>query len=357
MRYAANATLLNNTMLPVLAAQGVGEVPTFPESITLMTNYSCNYRCRMCFQDHYDRGDISWQVVEKVAQALPFVDTLQINGGEPFLYSRFGELVAMAGDSATKVRLITNGALMDDRIRRLLVENQVFNVKLSLDAGTAKTYKHIRGGNFLKVVGNLAELAKLKAATGSSLPIVEFNIVAMRSNITELPKILVLAQNLGVYQVNLYYMFCTRPDWVHESLWFHKDLCDENLAKAAEMAKIIGMNVTLPKPFGAEPDRAARVFKSCEEPWRGCLVNPQGEITPCCGGAPLLGSLADKEFHEVWNGPGLVHLRRTVNTPDKPAYCKACYGRMQDERAMSTHFRSDVLEGLLAGRIPVPVAV
>ena len=351
MRYAANATLMNNTLIPAMVAGSVGETPTFPEQLTLMTNSSCNYRCRMCFQPHYENDEVSWKVVEKIGEVLPFVDTLQINGGETFLYKRFLDLVDIAGRTATKVRLITNASLMDATVRQSLVENQVFNIKLSLDAATAKTYKHIRGGNFLKVVNNIAELTKLKAATGSVYPILEFNIVLMRANIRELPRILVLAQNLGIYQVNFYYMHCTKEDWAQESLWFDQQLCDDTLARTSEIAKTLGVNVTLPRPFTGAVAREARVFTSCEEPWRSCLVSTRGELMPCCGGYPNVGSLEDKDFHQIWNGPELVALRKTVNTPDKPEFCKKCAGRMQDERAIATHFSRDLVEKMENGQL------
>jgi len=351
MRYASNATLMNNTLIPAMVANSVGDTPTFPEQLTLMTNSSCNYRCRMCFQEHHKDDEVSWGVVEKIGEVLPFVDTLQINGGETFLYKRFLDLVALAGRTSTKVRLITNASLMDAKVRHSLVENQVFNIKLSLDAATAKTYKHIRGGDFLKVVNNIAELTKLKKAVGSLYPILEFNIVLMRANIRELPRILVLAQNLGIYQVNFYYMHCTKEDWAHESLWFDQGLSDDTIAKTSEIAKTLGVNVTLPKPFKGAVLQETRVSTRCEEPWRSCLVGTRGELMPCCGGASSVGSLEEKDFNQLWNGPELIHLRKTVNTPDKPDFCKNCAGRMQDERAIATHFRKDLIEKMEQGRL------
>jgi MoaA/NifB/PqqE/SkfB family radical SAM enzyme len=352
MRYAANATIMNQALIPAMVENNLAEIPTFPEQITLTTSLNCNYRCRMCYQQSYAKAEIAWAVVEKVAEVLPFVDVLQIFGGEPLLYSRFFDLVQLADQAQAKVRIVTNGSLLDERARLRLVENQVFNVKVSLDAGTAKTYQHIRGGNFLKLTGNLSELHKLKKAVGSTLPLVEFNVVAQRSNILELPKILILAQNMGIHQVNVYYMNCTREDWAQESLWFHQNLCDEALAKAGETAKVLGVRVSLPKPFKGTQTQAARVFSRCEDPWRSFLVDVSGAVTPCCGGAPSIGSLANLDFSQVWNSASASSLRRTVNSPDKPDYCKNCFGRMQDESSINTHFSPAIAAKLLTGWLP-----
>jgi MoaA/NifB/PqqE/SkfB family radical SAM enzyme len=94
MRYAANATLMNEAVIQAMVYRDLSEIYTLPEQVTLTTTLNCNYRCRMCRQPGYPKGEMSWVVVEKVVDVLPFVDVLQIFGGEPLLYSRncFGRM-------------------------------------------------------------------------------------------------------------------------------------------------------------------------------------------------------------------------------------------------------------------------
>lgn len=358
MAYPKHATLMNNTLWEHMARAAVGDMPTFPQEIMLTTTFNCNYRCRMCFQDHYDKREMPWSMAEKLRGALTFTDTLQIIGGEPMIYSHFKDLVALAHQTSTKVRITTNGALMDSAMREFIMENRIFNIKLSADAGTAKTYKYIRGGNFLKFINNVLELSKLKVKYQVEWPILEFNFVAQKSNVAELPKLLALADSLGVYQVNVYYMTCTREDWMHESLYFHQDYADECLHKAGEAAKSIGIPVNLPIPFKARASQEARVFTECFEPWRLLQVNMDGDANICCGGAPTMGNLGNQEFLDIWHSPELMDLRRRVNSADKPGYCKLCVGKMQKVDSIYTHFSQPLAKKLLAQEVkPAEIAV
>ncbi|MFP5223709.1 MAG: radical SAM/SPASM domain-containing protein [Acidobacteriota bacterium] len=351
MRYPQHATLMNSSLWQAMAQNAVGEIPTFPREIMLTATFNCNYRCRMCYQTHYDKREMPWEMVEKLEDALAFTDTMQIIGGEPMIWTHFKDAVALANKTATKVRITTNGSLMDEAMRHFIVENQVFNIKLSADAGTAKTYKHIRGANFMRFVNNVLELSRLKARHGLEWPILEFNFVAQKSNVGELPKLLALADSVGIHQVNVYYMNCNREDWIGESLYFHQDYSDECMARAAAAARQIGMRVNLPALFSHESLGETRVNSRCDEPWRLLNVNMDGECTICCGGAPVMGNLKDQDFMEIWNGAPLQELRRTVNGPDKPEACRTCSAKMQTADAIYTHFSRPLAEKLLGGEL------
>lgn len=351
MRYAKHATVMNNTLMPLMAGSGVAEIPTFPREIMLTTTFNCNYRCKMCFQDHYDKREMPWEMVEKLRDALTFADTLQIIGGEPLLYSRFKDLVSLAYETSTKVRITTNGSLLNKDMNRFIVENEIFDLRISVDAGTGATYKHIRGGNFLKLINAVQDLSRLKAAAGTQWPIVEFNVVAQKSNVGELPKLIAIADSLGVYQINVHYMTCHSEAWMPESLYFHQDYSDECLHKAAMAAKAVGMLINLPTPFKSQADEQTRVYTKCEEPWRVFMVNMDGECNICCGGADSPGNLRDMDFMEMWNGEFMQNLRATVNGPDKPAFCRKCFGRMQKVESLYTHFSRPLADRIKAGTL------
>jgi len=356
MRYAHHATTLSKSLYPVMCANGVGEIPTFPQEIMLTVTFNCNYRCGMCFQGHYDKREMPWEMVEKLKDALYFTDSLQIIGGEPLLYSRFRDLVSLANETSCKVRITTNGSLLTPDMSRFLLENGVFDLRVSVDAGTSATYKRIRGGNFMRLLNNIQTLSRLKQANGLQWPLVEFNVVAQKSNVAELPKLIALADSLGVYQVNVHYMTCTREDWLHESLYFHQDFSDECLLKAAAAADAVGMRINLPKPFKGPAVEQTRVNTRCDEPWRVFMVNMDGTCNICCGGADSPGNIADGDFIELWNGPFLQKLRTTVNTPDKPDFCRKCFGRMQKVESLYTHFSRPIADKIKAGWQPERMA-
>lgn len=349
MRYSQHATILSKTLYPAMCANNVAMIPTFPQEIMLTTTFNCNLRCRMCFQGHYDKREMPWEMVEKLRDALYFADSLQIIGGEPMIYRHFKELVALASQTSTKVRITTNGTLLNTDMNRFLVDNRVADLRISVDAGTPKTYKHIRGGNFLKLLNSVRELSRFKQLAGTNWPLIEFNVVAQKSNVGELTKLIALADSLGVYQVNVHYMTCHTEDWLPESLYFHQDYSDECLLKASEAASAVGMRINLPVPFRGPVVEQTRTPTRCDDPWRAFLVNMDGECNVCCGGSEMMGNLNDSEFMEIWNGARLQKLRSTVNSPDKPDYCRKCFGRMQKVESLYTHFAPHLAEKVKTG--------
>ncbi len=350
MKYVINAKGLSRLVAASYAENNLGPILSFPEMITVTTTLNCNYRCRMCYQASYDSKEIPWEIVEKLEDALPFVPRMQIFGGEPLLYSRFDDLVSMGARNAVKMVTITNGSLLLEERRRRMVDAGFFNVKVSFDAGTPGTYKKIRGGNYNKVIGNILELSKLKAQKNTQYPIIEMQMVAMRSNIHELGTLLSIASNIGVKHVNVFYLVTSDETLVDESLFFHQEYADEQMRRASEIANKLQMGLTLPRLFGQNHEPAqCHSFVKCKDPWNVMLVSPAGIVSPCCGGAPSVGSLAEKDFMQVWNGAEYVRLRELVNTPNQPEYCNKCHGKMLDHRSIFAHIKnSELAETLLA---------
>lgn len=343
MKYARYAKMLSKAVRNHFISENIGEILSFPSMVTVTTTYNCNYRCRMCYQGSYDKKEIDWRVLERIEPALPFVQRLQIFGGEPLLYSRFDDVVDMGARNGVDMVTITNGSLLHDERRRRLVDSGFNNIKVSFDAGTPQTYKYVRGGNFHKVLGNIAELSKLKAQRNTPVPFVEMQMVAMRSNIHELGKLLTIASSIGVSVVNVFYLITSDESLADESLYFHQEYSDEQMRKGHEIAQRLGIMLTLPKLFSEEQQEESRTFTACPDPWKYAIVSVKGGVTPCCGGAPSMGSLAENEFMDVWNGPRYKKLRETVNTPKQPEYCNRCAGRMQDHRDITSHIRDKKL--------------
>ena len=344
MKYTEQATKINSIAASVYAAKHIGEVASFPSVITVTTTLNCNYRCRMCYQKSYDKAEIAWEMIEKIEDVLPFVESMQIFGGEPLLYSRFDDLVLLCRKNGVIPWTITNGSLLDKERAKLLAENGFGAVKFSMDAGTEKTYKFVRGGNFAKVMSNVAGLALERTRINSSFPHIELNFVAMKSNVHEIGKLAAIGANVGADQINVFYMRAVNEESALDSVYFHQEYSDEQMLKGVEMAKRSGIRITIPKLFSeactAQEMRGSTV---CHDPWKYFLFGPSGDCAPCCGGYPAIGNLARSDFQEVWNGPVVQKLRTTVNTENEPKPCRECFGRKQKSDNIFTHFSSKSL--------------
>jgi MoaA/NifB/PqqE/SkfB family radical SAM enzyme len=228
-----------------------------------------------------------------------------------------------------------------------IVDYGVTCIKFSIDAGTAPTYKHIRGGDFSKVMGGISTIAKLKKSMGREYPLMDFNFLAMRNNVAELPRLLRLAAGMGIRAINVFYPTIQKEELVPESLYFYQDYSDEVLLAAQEIAQSLGVGLMLPALFrnapapGSEEVVAARA--ACLDPWSKLLVNVDGSAQLCCGGPTVIGNLKTQSFDEMWNGPVARALRKTLNTPQEPSYCKLCGVRRGNPREPGFHLKTPQL--------------
>ncbi len=348
MRYLENVKLMNSTLADAFSRGNVDHLFTFPQEITVTALLKCNYRCRMCYQNGYE-GELDWRVLEKIAPLLPFARTFQIFGGEPLLYPRITELYRLAHENGCAITSISNGSLLSERMCREIVEYSVACLKFSIDAGTPATYRHIRGGDFAKVMEGVARIHKLKQELGRDYPVVDFNFLAMRSNVSELPRLLRLASRMGVRAINVFYPSVLKEELVPESLYFHQEYGDEWLMASRELAAGLGVGLVLPTLFRDAPEPGAEEVVSarsrCQDPWTKLLVDVDGSAKLCCAGPTGIGNLNTDEFDRMWNGETALKLRRTVNTPNEPGYCKVCSLRRGNPREAGFHLkRQDLLE-------------
>lgn len=352
MRYVDNVKAMNEAFAKGAAQGNVTEVVHLPLEIILTMSMACNYRCKMCFQDRYDLT-LDWQAIERLAPLLPFARTLQLFGGEPMLYKHIKPLYEMAHANGCLVTMISNGSLLTEEMVESIVANQVHCIKFSIDAGSPATYKSIRGGDYFKVMGGIARIARRKVQTRSLFPVYDFNFLAMRSNVKELSRLVVTAAELGVRAVNVFYPNMFKDELVDDCVYFDQERSDEMLARAREVARHLGVGLNLPPLFGEYQAEAATVSRQrCLDPWTKALVNADGTVSLCCGGDTCIGSLYECEFDEIWNGERAKGFRATVNTPDEPDFCKRCRIRNVNPHNPEMHIPRELLRkrGIIRAR-------
>jgi len=320
------------------AAANAADVDGYPESIALTISERCNFRCLTCCQEHRPEADLSPAAVERISEILPYVRTVSITGGEPLLHPGLDRLLNLAQKAETSTIVLTNGSLLSAEKSAYLVDKQVTFLKISCDGASAKTYNAIRkGGDFIRLIGNIAGLSARKLATGSILPVLEFNFVAMRSTIMELPRLTALAGELGVQVVNVLPLRADSLARARESLYFHQNAADEMMRLAAAMGERLGVHVVLP-PFFAKPESPSGCRRDfCDAPWRGVTINVDGSAGICCGGAGSAGNVNETDFLTAWNHPGRAKVRETVNTGDELPCCRDCRLGKQNPSRIGSH--------------------
>ena len=282
---------------------------------------------------------------------------------------------------------------------RRLIERGVTRLKISVDGARPETYNHIRrGADFTRVMGHIQGLTRLKATLGTRKPDLEFNFVAMRSNIAELPRLVRLAAGLGISKINVFPLLVHTPELTAESCYFSPQASDEATLAAQEEARAAHITLNTPPLFGplttdnppaptqpAQPGPARTTTanaeqrpapppqsgfqgapapwppegpispanpvppqapapqttpapsRRCTAPWDELTVNVDGSAALCCGGAGSAGNFNEADFATIWNHPARQTVRRLVNTPGEPAHCRNCRLIRQDPGRIGSH--------------------
>ncbi|MFW5490526.1 MAG: radical SAM/SPASM domain-containing protein [Desulfovibrio sp.] len=348
MHYIQNLKSINTNLSNAYAQANVPIVDTLPHHVTITTTLRCNYRCLMCYQNSFS-GEIDWAAIRRLEKIMPFVRTLQVFGGEPLAYHRFGDLIKFSTAYGCSTSTITNGSLLTDDMIKLAVSNNFSAIRFSIDAGTPKTYKYIRGGDFFQVLDNVRRLSKEKILQHKHSPVIFFNFVAMACNIRELSKLVVISSKLGVHGIKVAFPLLKKEELLTECLYFHQEVSDEEMYKAKRIGESVGVHVDIPNlfsdPLPSEDEKRQQYF--CSDPWSKLLINIDGTTSVCCGGLPPIGNLLEQDIDDFWNNDLIQGIRKTVNTPDEPIACKQCRVRKPSSHNLSMHIPPSLQEKAL----------
>ena len=175
--------------------------------VILDISNKCNLRCRMChfsFDEIYHRPaqHMRPEMFERIAESvLPLAHTVILSAGnEPLMSPWFVEILEICSRyRPPNLLFLTNGQRLDERIADAIIRCGVTQVQISADGATNGTYEYIRrGAKFEQLVENLKYLTRQKRLVGRTLPLLQFNIVLMQSNLEELPLFVDLAEEVGV---------------------------------------------------------------------------------------------------------------------------------------------------------------
>lgn len=119
--------------------------------------------------------------------------------GEPFLSSRFLEMVRLAADRGIVTHSSTNGNVPFSReLAEAIVQSGLSSLVFGVDGATQETYERYRqGGKLERVRANITALVEAKRRLGSATPRIVFRFVAMSHNESELPLAEQMASDLG----------------------------------------------------------------------------------------------------------------------------------------------------------------
>ena len=339
-----------------------------PREIYLEVTNRCNSRCQTCIRT-FDLleplHDLGLEEFRTVVDQFPALDRVVLHGiGEPLLNDELPAMIRYVKirHPSAVVLFNSNAILLNDTWQRALIDAELDEFRVSLDAATAATYAHIRGIDaFGTVIENLIRFVTLRK---NQHPRLSFWLTAMRENLGELPTLVSLAAQVGVPEVYVQRLVLIHRGLAHRDQSRHRRMRSRERAaldEAAERATVLGVtfrasglaspqeSLGVPsngdKPF--DPSTGLRTGPALDKsfdlaqdkPWAGCFrlwtttyITANGNVLPCCI-SPfsttdyadlVLGNVYHSPFAEIWNGAKYVERRAALPTAQPLHPCEQC---------------------------------
>lgn len=323
----------------------------------------CNLKCIMCHYKEeaiYSRPTLAITAEElnlKIHDIAPYVKHIMLSCGfEPLMSKHFHDILKMLHTQYPHIEIAfcTNAMLLNSRVRKSIVENDVTHVLFSLDGVTSATVERIRvGASFKKIIANISALKNLKLQSGRTNPLMFIDFVLMNSNIHEAPAFVEMCALLGMDMIDFRHLVGNIFFSEHEEmLSFYKPKYNYYRPLIIQAAKNFGIDVRLPEPFDTTdtyipeninnvnldefksilPDEQTEIVKpsreinrhsgrqedfsflnaaTCLRPYNEIMIGEEGKILPCSYYNDAMGWLNEGEtLHQIFFGDNFKNVRR-----------------------------------------------
>lgn len=256
-----------------------------------LTNF-CNLACPMCPHEQmqrdvgYMKPELFRRIIDQAAPDLEFAYLHHL--GESLFHGRIGELIRYGRSRGVGMGLSTNATYLDHRKGKLLLENGLDFLVISMDGASPDTYQRIRvGGDFATTVQNVRNFFELK----KQIP----------NNTTVVVQMIVTEANR--HEVEPF-----------ARLWDGQVMIKEARDWAGQVQ------------LGKRHQPPAINHTPCRMLWTELTVLWDGSVVPCVNvyeKQNLLGDLKMQTLDEVWNSPALVALRE-AHLRDEVGHIPVC---------------------------------
>jgi MoaA/NifB/PqqE/SkfB family radical SAM enzyme len=319
-----------------------------PVCLYLETTNRCNLLCTTCprtYEELEPPADMSWDLFTRIVDQLPNIERAVMHGvGEPMMVKHLAKMVRYLKDRGTYVLFNTNGTLLNEKNGRALIDAGLDELRVSLDASNAKSYKAIRGKDFFaRILRNVRAFRALQEREGHDKPRVSAWLTGLKETLPELPAFVKVAAEIGVKEVYLQRLVFfeqdaighARPDQaLYERMSGEEaGYLDEATALAASLGMTFSASGAVAEPgMSLKRNDDGSPWSMCRRPWTVMYFTANGRALPCCI-APFsqrgyenytLGDASQQSLREIWNGPAYRAFRAGLLSDHPPAACASC---------------------------------
>ena len=324
-----------------------GAVPAAPPvCLYLEVTNRCNLLCETCprtFEALEPPADMSWDLFTRIVDQVPGLARAVLHGvGEPMLVRDLPRMIRYLKARGTYVLFNTNGTLLRPTKFQELIDTGLDELRVSLDAADAATYKAVRGKDFFgRIVRDVGKLTRYQADTGAATPRVSLWLTGLKETVQQLPEFVRLAASMGVREVHLQRLVFDEAGFGMaraESSLFERTRAEEQAAIEAAQTLGAELGVALDASGATEPGLSLRrqdddrPWSTCRRPWSLMYFTAHGRALPCCI-APFsargydsytLGDATQQSLREIWDGPAYREFRTALVGDAPPKPCQGC---------------------------------
>ena len=348
---------LKNSMLNKLEiAQQKVFLKSYPLRMTVSLITSCNLRCKMCPYNKDELFQLSRYQVDDIIKMLPYVEDIEWNGGEVFLFKYFDELLDSAYKNKVKQYITSNGLLINDVYAEKIVKYDI-NLILSIDSADKKVYENIRVGSSFNVLCKNIERLNYYYNLYNKKTKLCINAVLSKWNYcydSNFIDILLFAKKNNFYEVRIYMDLYEKNKEIAKNILLKFEKQKDSLINLAEKLKI-GIQFVIPSleiatkckdvnnnkinidkvdnlklNMNNDIQKNSKIF--CSLPFRKILYSFKGIVRPECvcqelayvgeNSLPYLPKY--KSIEDYWNGKEILEMRENVYK-NKLNCFKTCY--------------------------------
>jgi MoaA/NifB/PqqE/SkfB family radical SAM enzyme len=302
---------------------------SLPTIMQLEISSACNLSCSICARAEfpYGPGNLSLELIGSLTPLFPYLQKLILHGyGEPMAHPKFVGLMDIVAPFSCEKSFYTNGTMLAGTKAEAIIKGGVTEITVSIDSPAKASFERIRtGASFDRVIDNVGAFIDRRNGLGKRRPRVTIAAVAMKDNVEELPDLVDLAFDLSADALEINYLMAYKKELVEKSLFFDRRRANAALREVQKRAVHRRIDVRLPELFAVDDAPAPpRPQRTCLRPYDFTYIGYDGNVRPCCFPLLYLGTIAETDFREIWNGPGYRGLRRSFADGAPPEFCRAC---------------------------------
>ena len=249
--------------------------------------------------------------------------------GEIFLFKYFFKFLELLKEEDMYSEIITNGYLMENKIRKHIIENEVVRVRVSLNAASPATYAkihtNINSEGFHKVINNIKQLKAERDAQNADFPMIGITFVILRWNHHEINDMLQIAIDLGIDSVSFQPILPTSKNIPEDTYLTEKDMRElneianefpqqstDNSSLDISIIQNLWKQHITSMPSSVDYSKEYYISNSCYAGWKEIAISSSGDVFACGLCKMSMGNVIDTPLTEIWNSPKYIDIRKKM---------------------------------------------